>query len=72
MDYEKAWKNLKTYTGILSWASFRFAESEDMNDAEHLQAEGGELMGKAILNFMSELEKEMTTAGQDDGQSAQD
>lgn len=72
MDYEKAWKNLKVYTGILSWASLRFAESEDMSNDERLQAEGGKDMGRTILNFMDELEKEMTTVRDDDGQSAQD
>lgn len=72
MDYEKVWKDLKMYIEILFWASRRFAESENINVDERLRAEGGELMGRKILNFMGMLEKEMTTALDDDGQSAQD
>lgn len=72
MNYEKAWKDLKMYIEILFWASRRFAESENINVDERLRAEGGELMGRKILNFMGMLEKEMTTAGEDDGQKVQD
>lgn len=72
MDYEKAWKNLKVYTGILSWASLRFAESEDMSNDERLQAEGAEIVTRAILDFMDDAEKEMTTVLDDDGQKVQD
>lgn len=72
MDYEKVWKDLKRYIEILSGASLHFAESENINVDERLRAEGGELMGRKILNFMGMLEKEMTTALYDDGQSAQD
>lgn len=72
MDYEKAWKDLKRYIEILSGLSLRFAESEDINNDERLRAEGGKLMGRNILNFMGDLEKNMTTVGQDDDQSAQD
>lgn len=72
MDYEKAWKDLKRYIEILSGVSLHFAESEDINDNERLRAEGGEIMGRKILNFMGDLEKNMTTVGQDDGQKVQD
>ena len=64
MDYEKIWKDLKMYIEILFWASRRFAESENINVDERLQAEGGEVMGRNILNFMAYLEKEMTTANE--------
>lgn len=72
MDYEKIWKDLKMYIEILFWASRRFAESENINVDERLRAEGGELMGRKILNFMGMLEKEMTTVRDDDGQKVQD
>lgn len=72
MDYEKTWKDLKRYIEILSGVSLRFAESEDVNDNERLRAEGGEIMGRKILKFMGKFEKEMTTAGKDDGQKVQD
>ncbi|WP_308540175.1 hypothetical protein [uncultured Murdochiella sp.] len=72
MDYEKVWKDLKMYIEILFWASHRFAESENINVDERLRAEGGELMGRKILNFMGMLEKEMTTVRDDDGQKVQD
>lgn len=72
MDYEKAWKRLKNLTGIIVGISLHFAESEDQYADERLRAEGGEFVGRRILRFMDDAEKEMTTAGQDDGQSAQD
>lgn len=72
MDYEKVWKDMKRYIEILSGVSRHFAESEDINDNERLRAEGGEIMGRKILNSMGKLEKKMTTVGQDDDQSAQD
>lgn len=72
MNYEKAWKDLKMYIEILSGMSLRFAESEDMNVDERLRVEGRGIMGRGILDLMDYIEKEMTTVGQDDGQSAQD
>lgn len=72
MDYEKVWKDLKRYIEILSGMSRHFAESEDINNAERLLAEGGELMGRKILNYMSKLEKEKITVSQDDDQQVQD
>lgn len=72
MNYEKAWKDLKNFIGILAGASTHFAESEDKGDDERLRAEGGEMMAVVILKCVDDLEKEMTTVGEDDGQSAQD
>lgn len=72
MDYEKAWEDLKMYIEILSEMSLRSAESEDMNVDERLRVEGGGIMGRGILDLMDYVEKEMTTVGEDDGQSAQD
>lgn len=72
MNYEKAWKRMKTFIGILAGISLHFVESEGQDDDERLRAEGGEVMGRNILNFMAYLEKEMTTVRDDDGQTAQD
>lgn len=72
MDYEKAWKDLKMRIDISRWESLRCAESEDNKDNVRRYAKGGEIMAETILEYMSDVEKEMTTAGQDDGQSAQD
>lgn len=72
MGYEKAWKGLKGRIEILSGVPFLLVEFEDINDDLSLLAQGAEAMGRKILDIMDKLEKEMTTAGQDDGQSAQD
>lgn len=72
MNYEKAWEHLKSLIGILSGASVHFAESEDQSDDERLRAEGGEIIGRKILDFMDYVEKEMTTVLDDDGQNVQD
>ncbi|MBY0584764.1 hypothetical protein K5I04_04800 [Murdochiella sp. Marseille-P8839] len=72
MNYEKAWEDLKMYIEILSEMSLRSAESEDMNVDERLRAEGAEIVTRAILDFMDDAEKEMTTVLDDDGQKVQD
>ena len=78
MNYEKAWKVLKSQIGILAGLSLHFAESEDKGDDERLKAKGGKFVASQILKRMDMMEKmdnigkEMTTAGEDDGQSAQD
>lgn len=72
MNYEKAWKDLKSLNEMAVEASRRFAESEGVKDDERLKAQGGEAIVRSILCFMYFAEKEMTTVGEDDGQSAQD
>lgn len=61
MDYEKAWKHLKSLIGILSGAFTHLAESEDQDDDERLRVEGGKIMARRILRFMDDAEKEITT-----------
>ena len=63
---------MKGCVEILSGVHSRLVEFEDISDDLSLQAQGAEAMGRKILDIMDKLEKEMTTAGQDDGQSAQD
>lgn len=72
MNYEKAWKVLKSQIGILAGLSLHFVESEDKGDDERLKAKGGKFVASQILKQMDRLENAMTTAGEDDGQSAQD
>lgn len=43
MNYEKAWKVLKSQIGILAGLSLHFAESEDKGDDERLKAKGGKI-----------------------------
>lgn len=87
-NYEKAWENLKRRLMCVALYSRHFAESKKYNADDCLRARGGEAMARAILEFMEDVEsskatsqstilisrfiKEMTTAGQGDGQSAQD
>ncbi len=87
-NYEKAWGNLKRRLICVALYSCHFAESKKHNADACLRARGGEAMARAILEFMEDVEsskatsqstilisrfiKVMTTAGQDDGQSAQD
>lgn len=72
MNYEKAWKVLKSQIGILAGLSLHFAESEDKGDDERLKAKGGKFVASQILKQMDRLENAMTTAGEDDGQKVQD
>ena len=72
MNYEKAWKRLKNLTGIFAEEYRCFAESEGKSDDERLRAEGAEIVTRAILDFMDDAEKEMTTVLDDDGQKVQD
>lgn len=72
MDYEKAWKYLKMRINILSMASLILVGSEDINNDIRLRAEGGEIILRIIRQLMREIEEEMTTVRDDDGQSAQD
>ena len=71
-NYEKAWGNLKRRLICVALYSCHFAESKKHNADACLRARGGEAMAVAILEFMEDVEKEMTTVGRDDGQSAQD
>lgn len=71
-NYEKAWGNLKRRLMRVALYSRHFAESKKHNADDCLRARGGEAVAGAILEFMEDVEKEMTTVGQDDGQSAQD
>ena len=88
MNYKKAWGNLKCRLRCVALCSRHFAESKKYNADDCLRARGGEAMARSILEFMEDVEsskdtsqstilisrfiKEMTTAGQDDGQKAQD
>lgn len=72
MDYEKAWKYLKMRINILSMASLILVGSEDIINDIRLRAEGGEIILRIIRQLMREIEEEMTTVRDDDGQSAQD
>lgn len=72
MDYEKAWKYLKMRINILSMTSLILVGSEDINNDIRLRAEGGEIILRIIRQLMREIEEEMTTVRDDDGQSAQD
>ncbi|WP_435029615.1 hypothetical protein [Levyella massiliensis] len=71
-NYEKAWGNLKRRLMCAVLYSRHFAESKKYNADDCLLARGGEAVAGAILESMEDAEKEMTTVGQDDGQSAQD
>lgn len=72
MDYEKAWGDLKFYLKYAAIFAHLFAESEDKRDDDRLKGEGGKIMAIEIVNYMDEIEKEMTTVGEDDGQKVQD
>ena len=85
---EKAWGNPTRRLVCVALWSRHFAESKKYNADDRLRARGGEAMARAILEFMEDVEsskatsqgpilisrfiKEMTTAGQDDGQMTQD
>lgn len=72
MDYEKAWKKLKDFTSKLAGTSLRFAEQETKDEIETYFVIGGALFSDQIFLKMERIEKEMTIAGQDDDQQAQD
>lgn len=57
MNYEKAWKDLKSLNEMAVEASRRFAESEGVKDDERLKAQGGETAIRGIIDFMNEAEK---------------
>lgn len=61
MDYEKAWKDLKSHIEVLEIALKWILETQD-----------AAITTKAILLCMEMIEKEMTTVLDDDDQQAQD
>lgn len=72
MDYKEAWGRLKSILEMLKQQSVYIADDNPESFAERDRANGGKIMAKTALRCMDEIEKEMTTVGQDDGQSAQD
>lgn len=72
MNYEKAWDELKWHLTQAMLHSHHFAESEKRDADERLKAQGGDIIARVTLCYMSKIEKEMTTAGEDDGQKVQD
>ena len=66
MNYEKAWKSLKSHIEVLEGALIRFTE-EGL-----IETTCAVMTTKAILCRMEMIEKEMTTVLDDDGQKVQD
>lgn len=72
MNYEEAWKRLKIFSNHISELSFEIKKSEAKTDEQHLRAQCVGFMSELFFNEMERIEKEMTTALDDDGQKVQD
>lgn len=72
MDYEEAWKRLKEKMFDRALNYINFINSLIADDASKRRVKINLSTVNVILAEMRLIEKEMTTAGQDDGQMTQD
>lgn len=72
VNYETAWKRLKSIVMEFKESSIKISEIDSVIPLIRHRAYGGKLLAEQILHRMEMIEKEMTTAGQDDDQQAQD
>lgn len=66
MNYEEAWKRLKSILEMLKQQSAYIADDSPESSAERDRANGGKIMAKTALRCMDEIEEEMAITGQDD------
>lgn len=72
MNYEELWTSLWDFLLQDCTANLLISLSSVTDDEDRLHANGKKSMATTILNQMATIRYEMATAGEDDGQSAQD
>lgn len=71
-NYEEAWEKLKDIVRNVKGMCSRYEEVAQKRFPDREEMGSAEIASGIILDYMDEIEKEMTTAGQGDDQQAQD